>query len=78
MPEEELFRTRQTMTRSEIAETLILVAEELQTGIVDLEEDGKTHAVTVPENPTFEIEHARETTPDGWETELEFEISWEE
>ena len=79
MPEEELFKTEASRSRDEIADVLINAAEEIKTGTVQLE-NGGTQDVSIPENPTFEVELERLTDSETGEQryELEYEIRWTE
>lgn len=80
MPEERLFKTEERQPRSEVARTLAGVAERLEDGEVDLKGDAQDRTVTVPEEPTFEVELERATDSETGEEryELEFELSWTE
>jgi amphi-Trp domain-containing protein len=80
MPEEQLFKTENPQTRSEIAETLAVAAEEIESGTVQLSGPEQEREVTVPEEPTLEVELERLTDPETGEQryELEYEISWSE
>lgn len=78
MPEEELFKTEESSPRAEIAETLVSAAEEIEAGTVHLKGSDQEYQVTVPENPTFEVELERLTDSETGEQryELEYEIRW--
>ena len=78
MPEEELFKTEETHTRAEIAETLRAAAEQIESGTVRLENGTEERDVTVPEDPLFEVELERLTDSETGEKryELEYEIRW--
>ncbi len=78
MPEEELFKTEETHTRAEIAETLRAAAEQIESGTVRLENGTEERDVTVPEDPLFEVELERLTDSETGEEryELEYEIRW--
>lgn len=80
MPEEQLFKTEERQPRSEIARTLSAIAEQLEDGEVDLKDGAQDRTVTVPEEPTFEVEFERATDSETGEErfELEFELSWTE
>ena len=80
MPEEQLFKTENPQTRSEIAETLAVATEEIESGTVQLSGPEQEREVTVPEEPTLEVELERLTDPETGEQryELEYEISWSE
>jgi amphi-Trp domain-containing protein len=80
MPEEQLFKTENPQTRSEIAETLAVAAEEIESGTVQLSGPEQEREVTVPEEPTLEVELERLTDSETGEQryELEYEISWSE
>lgn len=80
MPEEQLFKTEEPQTRSEIAQTLASAAEQIETGTVHLESTDQKHTVTIPDEPTFEVELERVTDSETGEQrfELEYELSWTE
>lgn len=80
MPEEVLFKTEDERSRAEIAEALAEAADEIRDGTVRLESATGTRAVTIPENPRFEVELERLTDSEtGAERyELEYEIRWTE
>ncbi|SDE74939.1 amphi-Trp domain-containing protein [Halorientalis regularis] len=80
MPEEQPFKTENPQTRSEIAETLAVAAEEIESGTVQLSGPEQEREVTVPEEPTLEVELERLTDSETGEQryELEYEISWSE
>lgn len=61
MPEERLFETEGPEARSEIAQTLVSAAEQIKTGTVRLESTEQDQTVTIPEEPTFEVELERLT-----------------
>lgn len=78
MPEEELFKTEEQVTRTEIAEALRDAADQIESGDVQLVSDTEEQTVTVPENPQFEVELERLTDSETGEQryELEYEIRW--
>jgi amphi-Trp domain-containing protein len=78
MPEEQLFKTEATRTRSEIAEKLHAAAVQIESGDVQLEAETQRQEVTVPAEPTFEVELERLTDSETGEQryELEYEIRW--
>lgn len=78
MPEDQLFKTKERRSRSEIANILESAAEQLDSGTVELKSAEEERSVTVPEEPTFEVELERLTDSETGEQrfELEFEISW--
>ncbi|WP_336331200.1 amphi-Trp domain-containing protein [Haloarcula sp. CGMCC 1.2071] len=80
MPEEVLFKTEESHSRSEIAETLVAAAEQIEAGTVQLESTDQSETVTVPEEPTFEVELERLTDSETGEQryELEYELHWTE
>lgn len=61
MPEEQLFETEESHTRSEIAEALVSAAEQIEAGTVQLEDGSSTQRVDLPESPTLEVELERLT-----------------
>jgi amphi-Trp domain-containing protein len=80
MPEEQLFKTEEPRTRSEIAEVLVAAAEEIETGTVHLQGTEQDETVTIPEKPLLEVELERLTDSETGEQryELEYELSWTE
>ncbi|MFC5278357.1 amphi-Trp domain-containing protein [Halorubrum rubrum] len=80
MPEEELFKTEEQVSRTEIAEALRDAADQVDTGDVTLVSDAEERHVTVPERPRFEVELERLTDSETGEQryELEYEIRWTE
>ncbi|MFC4451124.1 amphi-Trp domain-containing protein [Halorussus aquaticus] len=78
MPEEQLFKTENLQTRSEIAKTLIDAAEQIEVGSVTLEGTEQEHTVEIPDEPTFEVELERLTDSETGEQqyELEYELAW--
>lgn len=78
MPEEELFKTEERQTRTEIAEALLDTAEQIESGSVQLKSETEDQDVTIPENPLFEVELERLTDSETGEEryELEYEIRW--
>lgn len=78
MPEEVLYKTEEPRPRDEIADALAAAAEAVRSGTVDLESGTESQQVTVPENPTFEVELERLTDSETGEQryELEYEIRW--
>ncbi|RBI64074.1 amphi-Trp domain-containing protein [halophilic archaeon] len=79
MPEEVLFETERTQSRSEIATYLRTVADKLEDGeSVTLTAGDQTVTLTPPERPTFEVKSERETGGRRDELSLELEIEWKE
>lgn len=78
MPEEELFKTEEQVTKKEIADALHDAADQIESGEVHLVSDTEDQTVTVPENPRFEVELERLTDSDTGEQrwELEYEVRW--
>jgi amphi-Trp domain-containing protein len=78
MPEEQLFKTEERRTRSEIAEALREAATQIESGSVDLESETNGLDVSIPETPRFEVELERLTDSETGEQryELEYEIRW--
>ena len=78
MPEEELFKTEQQITRAEIAEALRDAAAQIDAGDVTLASDTDEQTVTIPERPRFEVELERLTDSETGDQryELEYEIRW--
>lgn len=80
MPEEQLFKTEDVHTRSEIAQTLAAAADQIESGTVRLESETQERSVSIPEETTFEVELERLTDSETGEQryELEYELSWTE
>lgn len=80
MPEEVLFETEGSQSRSEIASYLRRVADKLDAGDdITLNASGKSVTMTPPDNPTFEVKAEREgPTDQPGELSIEFEIEWDE
>ena len=80
MPEEILFETESTQSRSEIAAYLRTFADKLDTdGPITLTAGDQSVTVDPPERPTFEVKAEREGPADGpGELSVEFEIEWDE
>jgi amphi-Trp domain-containing protein len=80
MPEEVLFKTEEPMDRTRIAAALADAAEQVESGVVDLESPTTERRVAVPDEPTFEVELERLTDSETGEEryELEYEIRWTE
>ncbi|QSG04984.1 amphi-Trp domain-containing protein [Halapricum desulfuricans] len=80
MPEEELFKTEERTTRTEIAEALRDAAAQIESGDVRLASGADEQTVTLPETPRFEVELERLTDSETGEQryELEYEIRWTE
>lgn len=78
MPEETLFKTVHERSRADVSDTLVAMAEQIETGTVELASDAETQQTTVPRRPTFEVELERLTDSETGEQryELEFEIRW--
>ncbi|MEF8841280.1 MAG: amphi-Trp domain-containing protein [Haloarculaceae archaeon] len=80
MPEEQLFKTEEAHTRAEIAQALAEAAEQIESGTVALESATQEQSVSIPEEPTFEVELERLTDSETGEQryELEYELHWTE
>lgn len=78
MPEEVLFKTEETVSRTEIAAALRDAADQIESGEVTLVNDTTEQTVPVPERPRFEIELERLTDSETGDQqyELEYEIGW--
>jgi amphi-Trp domain-containing protein len=80
MTEETVFEFEQEQTRSEIADSLRLVSEQLDDdGEVTFTTEDRQATITVPSQSIFEVEIERERAEDDDEGELsiELEIEWE-
>lgn len=80
MPEEILFESESTQSRTDIASYLRAVATKLEEGEPITLTTG-TDSVTMapPSQPTFEVKAEREGPEDGpSELSLEFELEWDE
>ena len=80
MPEEVLFETESTQSRSEIAAYLRTFADKLDgDGPITLTAGEQSVTVDPPERPTFEVKAEREGPTDApGELSVEFEIEWDE
>jgi amphi-Trp domain-containing protein len=80
MPEEVLFKSEQTQSRSEIATLLRRVADNLDSGeSITLRAGSEEVTMDPPERPTFEVKAEREGPVDGpGELSVEFELEWDE
>jgi len=78
MPEEQLFKTEDQVSRTEIADALRDAAGQIDSGDVTLMSGAEEQHVTVPEGARFEIELERLTDSETGEQryELEYEIRW--
>lgn len=78
MPEEQIFKTEEPKTRTEIARALREAADAIEGGQVELQSGDQEASVPVPDTSTFEVELERRTDPDSGERryELEYELSW--
>jgi amphi-Trp domain-containing protein len=80
MPEEVLFKSERSQSRSEIAASLRAVADSLESGgPITLSAGGESITMEPPERPTFEVKAEREGPTDGpGELSVEFELEWDE
>jgi amphi-Trp domain-containing protein len=80
MPEEQLFNSEEQRSRTATVETLESAAEEIRAGTVRLEDEAGEQTVTIPDEPTLEVELERATDSETGEQyyELEYELSWTE
>jgi len=80
MPEEVLFETESTQSRSEIAAYLRTFADKLDgDGPITLAAGERSVTVDPPERPTFEVKAEREGPAEGaGELSVELEIEWDE
>lgn len=80
MPEEELFKAEERVSRTEVAEALRDSADQIESGDVQLLNETDELVVTIPENPRFETELERLTDSETGDQryELEYEIRWTE
>jgi amphi-Trp domain-containing protein len=80
MPEEILFASERSRTRTEIAAYLRTVADALEAGDpVTLSAGEQSVTMEPPANPTFEVKAEREGPTDApGELSVEFEIEWDE
>ena len=78
VPEEELFKTEDEVSRTEIAEALRDAAAQVEDGDVTLVSNADEQHVTIPERSRFEVELERLTDSETGEQryELEYEIRW--
>lgn len=80
MPEEVLFQSEGSQSRTEIASYLRRVAEILETGDdLTLTAGEQSVTITPPDESTFEVKVEREGPADSpGELSIEFEIEWKE
>ena len=79
MPEEVLFKTESSRSRSEIADYLRQVADSLDGGgEISLQAGSESVSLNPPERPTFEVKVEREGPADRPEKSIEFELEWTE
>ncbi|MFC6974722.1 amphi-Trp domain-containing protein [Halomicroarcula sp. GCM10025709] len=80
MPEEVLFKSERSQSRSEIATLLRTVADNLDAGeSITLRAGGEEVTMDPPASPTFEVKAEREGPVDGpGELSVEFELEWDE
>ncbi|WP_181685007.1 amphi-Trp domain-containing protein [Halorhabdus salina] len=80
MPEEVLFETERSLSRSEIASYLRTVADNLDGGDpISLSAGDQSVTMDPPQRPTFEVKAEREGPTDGHgELSVEFELEWDE
>jgi amphi-Trp domain-containing protein len=78
MPEEQLFKTEEQATRTEVADVLRDAADQVESGEVELTSERAEQTVTVPEEPRLEVELERLTSSETGEQryELEYEVRW--
>lgn len=80
MPEEVLFETEDTHSRSEVASFLRTVADTLEAGdAITLRAGEDSVTINPPSQVTFEVKAEREGPADGTgELSVEFELEWDE
>lgn len=80
MPEEVLFKSERSMSRSEIATYLRTVADSLDAGkSISLKAGDQSVTMEPPARPTFEVKAEREGPADrDGELSIEFELEWDE
>ncbi len=80
MPEEVLFETENTQSRTDIAAYLRTVADKLESGEpITLSAGSQSVTLEPPARPVFEVKAERETSAtDRTETSVEFELEWKE
>ena len=80
MPEEVLFKSESTQSRSDVAAYLRTVADKLERGEdITLTDGSESVTMSPPANPTFEIKAEREGPQGGpKELSIEFELEWDE
>jgi amphi-Trp domain-containing protein len=80
MPEEVLFQSEGSQSRSEIASYLRQIADKLKAGDdLTLTAGEQSVTMTPPAQPTFEVKAEREGPTDSpGELSIEFEIEWAE
>lgn len=80
MPETVLFETERRLERTDIADYLRTVADNLTKGEpISLSAGGEEVTLEPPERPTFEVKAEREGPADAdGELSVEFELEWRE
>ncbi|WP_418285854.1 amphi-Trp domain-containing protein [Halorubrum sp. DTA46] len=80
MPEEVLFKSESTQSRTEIATYLRAVADSLEAGDpITLKQGGESVTMEPSARPTFEVKAEREGPADALgELSIEFELEWDE
>lgn len=80
MPEEVLFTSEMTYSRSEIASYFRRIADSLEAGDpITLRAGDESVTLDPPDRPTFEVKAEREGPAEGLgELSVEFELEWDE
>ncbi len=79
MPEEVIFKTETSNSRSDVAAYLRQVADKLDTGEpVSLAAGDQSVDLDIPGTVTFEVKAERETGDGAPELSVEFELEWDE
>lgn len=80
MPEEVLFETENTQSRTDVAQYLRTVADKLDSGDpITLSAGSQSVTLDPPARPVFEVKAERETSSSGRsELSIEFELEWKE
>ena len=71
-----LFKSEEKKTAAEIAQTLRLVADKIESGTITLNQGGESLELALPSTMTFEIKAEEEQGRSKTKRSLEFELEW--
>ena len=78
MPSTKLLATSQRMTRDDLADLLVGIAERVRTGEVVLRQGEESLTLEMPESVDVDVEVTSEDKTSGTKIQLEIEIEWYE